>query len=125
MKSQTQNTAEVMNYLKNSSNHLFMSEDGTKYQTIQPIGEGYVLIKNDEVHIIDIDKHLGYYPTEGRTKLKQRFHPTWNVNEKWHKGYGMGPGDKPKSVRWFKAMEEKIEKIISEFETKKTDQHNI
>lgn len=125
MKTIEQNRKEVMNYLNKASQHLFMSEDETTYQTIAKIGDGFALIKNDEVHIIDIEKHLEYWPTEGRTKLKQRFHPTWDINEKYHKGWGMGPGKKPKSVKYFRSMKEKISKIISDFETKNATAHNI
>ena len=118
MKTQEQNRKEVMSYLNKSAQHLFMSEDGTQYQTIAKIGDGFALIKNDEVHIIDIEKHLEYFQTEGRTKLKQRFHPTWDIDERYHKAYGMGPKLKPRSVKYFKAMKEKIKKIILDFETK-------
>jgi len=120
MKTQERNQAEVMNYLNQSSKHVFQSEDGTVFQAIVKSGDKFLFIKNEEVHIINIDQYIGYFPTEAKTKMKQKFHPTWDVNEKYYKGYGIGPSKKPRAVKHYKALTEQIEKIIFEFETKNT-----
>ena len=104
MKTAEQNTKEVMTYLEKSSKNFFQSEDGQHWQAvvkIQKTGD-YVFVRDGEVFPIDISWYTGEKETEGKTRLKRKLHPTWdvNTNSSWYKGYGHGPGKKLRAVRW-------------------------
>jgi hypothetical protein len=102
MKTKEQNTAEVMNYLKNSEKNFFLSEDGNHWQAIvkiQATGE-YVFVKDGEVHRLNMESYLKEGTTAGKTFLKQRLHPTWEASGSWYKGYGHGPSKKLRAVKW-------------------------
>jgi heme oxygenase len=103
MKTTEQNTAEVMNYLKNSEKNFFLSEDGKHWQAIvkiQATGE-YVFVKDGEVHRLNMEHYLKEGTTAGKTFLKQKLHPTWDVQSSstWYKGYGHGPNKKLRAVK--------------------------
>jgi hypothetical protein len=133
MKTPEQNRTEVMNYLNESSKHFFQSEDGKSFQAIMKIDEQFVFIlhicdvnfKNGEryddikenVYVLDIENHLQRFKTEGKTKLKQRFHPSYDPY--WQNSeFGMGPGKKPRSVKHYKELVAKVEKIVEDFKNK-------
>jgi hypothetical protein len=104
MKTTEQNTKEVMTYLEKSSKNFFQSEDGLHWQAvvkIQKTGD-YVFVRNGEVFPIDISRYTGEKETAGKTYLKHKFHPQWDVNPNspWYKGYGHGPSKKLRAVRW-------------------------
>lgn len=107
MKSQAQNTKEVMDYLKKSSQHFFESEDGNYWQSVVYLHavDKYVLIKNDGVYELPADRYTGTGMTEGKTLLKRRVHPNWEISDKssWYNGYGHGTQKKIRAVRWNKA----------------------
>jgi len=103
MKTQEQNTKEVMTYLKNSEKNFFLSEDGQHWQAIVKIHllDKYVFIKDGEVHELNMDYYLKAGTTAGKTYLKNKIHPTWDVyNPAWNRGYGHGPSKKLRAVRW-------------------------
>ena len=112
MKTQEQNTKEVMTYLEKSSKNFFESEDGKHWQSIVYLHkfERYVFIKDGEVHELNIQGYLGNDTTgkqitEGKTFLKYKIHPQWDItsgHSLW-KGFGHGPGKKLRAVRWNKA----------------------
>ena len=112
MKTQEQNTKEVMTYLEKSSKNFFESEDGKHWQSIVYLHalEKYVLIRDGEVHEINVQNYIGEnivgkQITEGKTFLKYKIHPQWNIptGSKWFKDYGHGPDKKLRAVRWNKA----------------------
>ena len=112
MKTQEQNTKEVMAYLEKSSKNFFESEDGKHWQSIVYLHalEKYVLIRDGEVHEINVQNYIGEnivgkQITEGKTFLKYKIHPQWNIptGSKWFKDYGHGSDKKLRAVRWNKA----------------------
>lgn len=112
MKTQEQNTKEVMTYLEKSSKNFFESEDGKHWQSIVYLHalEKYVFIKDGEVYDLNMEAYLGNDTTgnritEGKTLLKYKIHPQWDVptGSSWFKGYGHGPKQKLKAVRWNKS----------------------
>ena len=112
MKTQEQNTKEVMTYLEKSSKNFFESEDGKHWQSIVYLHalEKYVFIKDGEVYDLNMEAYLGNDTTgnritEGKTLLKYKIHPQWDVptGSSWFKGYGHGPKQKMRAVRWNKA----------------------
>lgn len=133
MKTPEQNRTEVLNYLNESSKHFFQSEDGKSFQAIVKIDEQFIFIKHicnvnikngemydeikENVYILDIENHLQRFKTEGKTKLKQRFHPSYDPYYPQSE-FGMGPGKKPRSVKHYKELAAKIEKIIEDFKNK-------
>ena len=112
MKTQEQNTKEVMTYLEKSSKNFFESEDGKHWQSIVYLHalEKYVFIKDGEVHDLNVQDYIGEnivgkQITEGKTFLKYKIHPQWDItssNSLW-KGFGHGPSKKLRAVRWNKA----------------------
>jgi len=103
MKTQEQNTKEVMTYLEKSAQNFFQSEDGQHWQAIvkiQASGE-YVFVKDGEVHRLNLEHYLKEGTTAGKTFLKHVLHPTWDVSSHstWYKGYGHGPSKKLRAVR--------------------------
>ena len=120
MKSQQQNTNEVMTYLKKSAQNFFQSEDGQHWQAVVKIektGE-YVFVKDGEVHHLNMDHYLKEGTTAGKTYLKQKLHPTWNVQSSspWYKGYGHGPNKKLRAVKWTFSRYELIANTVAELE---------
>ncbi len=118
MKTAEKNTAEVMNYLKNSEKNFFLSEDGKHWQAIvkiQASGE-YVFVKDGEVHRLNMEHYLKEGTTAGKTFLKQRLHPTWDISSSstWYKGYGHGPSKKLRAVRWTFARYELTANAVKE-----------
>jgi len=61
MKTQEQNTKEVMTYLEKSSKNFFESEDGKHWQSIVYLHalEKYVLIRDGEAHEINVQNYIG------------------------------------------------------------------
>jgi len=111
MKTTEKNTAEVMTYLEKSSQHFFESEDGKHWQAVvklQASGD-YIFIRDGEVFPIDVSKYInnnlaGKPITEGKTFLKYKLHPCWDVSHSFStKDYGHGPSKKLSAVRWNKA----------------------
>jgi hypothetical protein len=106
MKTQEQNTKEVMAYLDKSAQNFFQSEDGQHWQAVVKLHalDKYVFIKDGEVHEFNMDHYLGAGITAGKTFLKQKLHPQWNPSTgSWSRGYGHGPAKKMRAVRWNKA----------------------
>jgi hypothetical protein len=102
MKTQEQNTKEVMTYLEKSAQNFFQSEDGKHWQAvvkIQRTGE-YVFVKDGEVHRLNMEYYLKEGTTAGKTFLKHRLHPTFDPYSTWYKGYGHGPSKKLRAIRW-------------------------
>ena len=103
MKTQEQNTKEVMTYLEKSAQNFFQSEDGQHWQAVVklPALDKYVFIKDCEVHEFNMGHYLGEGITDGKARLKRKLHPTWDVhNPTWNRGYGHGPSKKIRAVRW-------------------------
>lgn len=102
MKTQEQNTQEVMNYLENSAKNFFESEDGQHWQAIVKLHrlDKYVFIKDGEVNELNMSYYVGEQITEGKTRIKQKIHPVYEPYGVWSKGYGHGPSTKLRAVRW-------------------------
>jgi hypothetical protein len=111
MKTQEQNTKEVMTYLEKSSQNFFESEDGKHWQSIVYLHalEKYVFIRDGEVFDLNVQSYIGEnivgkQITEGKTFLKHKIHPQWDIPfptvSSWYKGYGHGPNKKLRAVRW-------------------------
>jgi hypothetical protein len=104
MKTTEQNQKEVMNYLANSSQHFFESEDGKHWQAIVKLHalDRYVLIKDGEVFELNLEFYLKEGTTAGKTFLKQKIHPVYDPSGSsfWTRGYGHGPSKKLRAVRW-------------------------
>ena len=111
MKTQEQNTKEVMTYLEKSSKNFFESEDRKNWQSIVYLHalDRYVFIKDGEVNELNMKAYigtdsLGNLITEGKTLLKYMLHPHWDIpsGSSWYRGYGHGPKKKLRAVRWNK-----------------------
>jgi hypothetical protein len=127
MKTQEQNTKEVMTYLEKSSKHFFESGDGNHWQSIVYLhAHGrYVFIKDGEVNELNMKAYtgkdsLGNSITEGKTLLKYLVHPHWDIptGSSWFKGYGHGPKKKLRAVRWTKARLELTSTAAQEYLSK-------
>lgn len=127
MKTQEQNTKEVMTYLEKSSKHFFESGDGNHWQSIVYLhAHGrYVFIKDGEVNELNMKAYtgkdsLGNSITEGKTLLKYLVHPHWDIptGSSWFKGYGHGPKKKLRAVRWNKARLELTSTAAQEYLSK-------
>ena len=112
MKTQERNNQEVMTYLQKSSQNFFESEDGKHWQSIVYLHalDRYVFIKDGDVNELNMQAYLGNDTTgnritEGKTLLKQKFHPVYDPSGTsfWTRGYGHGPSKKLRAVRWNKA----------------------
>lgn len=114
MKSQEQVRSEVMSYLEKSSKQFFESEDRNEYQTIVKTDKEFVFVKNGEKFPIDHEYYIQSGKGEAKTWLKRKFHPTWDVNEKYWKGYGMGPSKKPRAIRWNRERRELIDTLFKQ-----------
>lgn len=124
MKTQEQNTKEVMTYLEKSSKNFFESEDGKNWQSIVYLHalDRYVFIKDGEVNELNIKSYVGEDSTgnqitEGKTLLKHRVHPHWDIpsGSSWYRGYGHGAKKKLRAVRWNKARLELTSTAAQEY----------
>lgn len=105
MKTQEQNTKEVMGYLERSARNFFESEDGQHWQSVVRVGDSgkYIFIKDGVISEFDMGYYLGEGKTAGKCFLKTRLHPRFDLAPHlWslYKGYGHGPKAKLKAVRW-------------------------
>ena len=105
MKTTEQNTKEVMTYLEKSSQHFFASEDGQHWQAIVKMHKSgeYVFAIDGEAFPINLENYIKDGVTAGKTFLKQKYHPAWDVprGKYWYgKDCGHGPSKKIKAVRW-------------------------
>lgn len=118
MKTQAQNTKEVMTYLEKSSQNFFESEDGQHWQAIVKLEvlDKYVFVKDGTVNEINMDHYIGEGKTAGKTYLKQKIHPQWNPsNSNWYSSYGHGPAKKIRSVRRNRFRRELVETAIQNY----------
>jgi hypothetical protein len=119
MKTSEQNKKEVMTYLQKSAQHFFESEDGNHWQAVVYLTrfEKYVFIKDGEVSPINLDYYTGSTDTYGKSLLKHKLHPTWQISSSsmWYKGYGHGIDKKLRAVRWNQARLELTAKAAQEY----------
>lgn len=104
MKTQEQNTKEVMTYLEKSSQNFFQSEDGKHWQAVVYLHalEKYVFVRDGQVHELNLNHYIGQGITAGKTFLKNKLHPTYTPSEYSMQtyGYGHGPFKKLRAVKW-------------------------
>lgn len=126
MKTQEQNTKEVMGYLERSARNFFESEDGQHWQAVVRVddSEKYIFIKDGVVSEFDMGYYLGEGKTAGKCFLKTRLHPGFDLapnSGSLYKGYGHGPKAKLRAVRWNSYRRELIEGIRAEHLTEKRE----
>lgn len=104
MKTQEQNTKEVMTYLEKSSQNFFQSEDGKNWQAVVFLHslQKYVFVKDGHVFEFNMAYYIGEGITEGKTRLKQKLHPTFDCHphSAFYHGYGHGPSKKLRAVKF-------------------------
>jgi len=107
MKTTEQIKSEVVNYLNNTSKHLFVNEKGEFFRVLVE-GNNYIVMNGDKASTYNIDEQVSWYGANAKNVIKHNLF----LNRKL------------KSIKNFKTMKEKVS-TIKESISGKTDKSEI
>ena len=120
MKTTEQIKSEVINYLTKTSNHLFQTTKEEFYKVLVE-GDNYIVINGDKVSVTNINDMINYYGGNSKCVIK---HQLFLIPSYTSVNYPATNSNKLKSIKNFKTMREKFNKI-SESISGKTDKTEI
>lgn len=117
MKTTEQIKSEVVNYLNQTSNHLFVTTKDELYKVIVE-GDYFIVINGDKVSIYNINDYVSWYGNNAKCVVKHNLFliPSYTYPE--------GNVNKLKSIKNFKTMRVKID-TIKQAISGKTDKNEI
>lgn len=107
MKTTEQIKSEVVNYLNNTSKHLFVNEKGEFFRVIVE-GNNYIVINGDRSSTYNIDEQISWYGVNAKNVIKHNLFLNRNL----------------KSIKNFKTMRVKNYRIKQDI-SGKTDKSEI
>ena len=107
MKTTEQIKSEVVNYLNNTSKHLFVNEKGEFYKVLVE-GNNFIVIDGEKVSTFNIDEQVSWYDVNTKNVIK----------------HSLFLNKKLKSIKSFKTIKEKYARI-KEVISGKTDKSEI
>ncbi len=107
MKTKEQIKTEVLNYLEQTSKHLFVKKNGELYKVFVE-GNNIIVLNGDKTTIYDIDQYISWYEGNAKCVIKHILF----LNKEL------------KSTKNFKTMKEKVS-TIKEAISEKTDKTEI
>ena len=120
MKTTEQIKSEVINYLTKTSNHLFQTTKEEFYKVLVE-GDNYIVINGDKVSVTNVNDMISYYGNNTKCVIK---HQLFLIPSYTSLNYPATNSNKLKSIKNFKTMREKFNKI-SESISGKTDKTEI
>jgi len=120
MKTTEQIKSEVINYLTKTSNHLFQTTKEEFYKVLVE-GDNYIVINGDKVSVTNVNDMISYYGNNTKCVIK---HQLFLIPSYTSLNYPATNSNKLKSIKNFKTMREKFNKI-SEAISGKTDKTEI
>ena len=120
MKTTEQIKSEVINYLTKTSNHLFQTTKEEFYKVLVE-GDNYIVINGDKVSVTNVNDVISYYGNNTKCVIK---HQLFLIPSYTSLNYPATNSNKLKSIKNFKTMREKFNKI-SEAISGKTDKTEI
>lgn len=120
MKTTEQIKSEVVRYLINTSNHLFVTTKGEFYKVLVE-GNNFIVINGDKVSTYNIDEHISWYGNNTKCVIK---HKLFLIPSYTSLNYPATNSNKLKSIKNFKTMREKVS-TIRETISGKTDKSEI
>ena len=117
MKTTEQIKTEVVKYLNETSKHLFVTTKEEFYKVLVE-GDNYIVINGEKVSVTNVNDMISYYGNNTRCVIKHQLFliPSYTYPE--------GNVNKLKSIKNFKTMREKFNKISESF-SGKTDKSEI
>ena len=107
MKTTEQIKSEVVNYLNNTSKHLFVNEKGEFYKVLVE-GNNFIVIDGERVTTYNIDEQVSWYGVNAKCVIK----------------HSLFLNKKLKSIKSFKTIKEKYSRI-KEVISGKTEKNEI
>jgi len=120
MKTTEQIKTEVVNYLNNTSKHLFVTTKGDFYKVLVE-GNNFIVINGDKASTYDIDQYISWYGANAKCVIK---HKLFLIPSYTSLNYPATNSNKIRSIKNFKTMNEKIS-TIKESISGKTDKDEI
>lgn len=120
MKTTEQIKSEVINYLTKTSNHLFQTTKEEFYKVLVE-GDNYIVINGDKVSVTNVNDMISYYGNNTKCVIK---HQLFLIPSYTSLNYPATNSNKLKSIKNFKTMREKFNKI-NEAISGKTDKTEI
>lgn len=111
MKTTEQIKAEVVNYLTQTSQHLFTDTKGGFYKVFIE-GDVFIVIKDEKTTVYDINNYVKWYAQHAKCVIK---HMLFLLPSYSYVGSNQNNNaNKLKSIPYFKAMREKHTEILAE-----------
>lgn len=71
MKTQEQKRQDVVSYLKKTSKHLFLKENGEFFRVKEVDGKFKILVNEIPLKDIDLDTYMRWYPQDPKQSIKR------------------------------------------------------